>query len=114
MDSEESWKLFVIDIGGCRKNGEMNDTGMINYRGMIELDYPLETDLLKCNLNVVPWDLKTWEVNKKVFNIFEKIVLKFRSVIVNLLVESDQKEHYLNVLREELEKPIDREYNYNG
>ena len=44
---------------------------MINYREMIELDYPLETDLLKCNLNVVPWDLKTWEVNKKVFNSFD-------------------------------------------
>jgi len=64
-DKAESWKMFMEDLGGLDENGGMTKEGMIRYRDMIEPEYPLEYDLLKIGLDVLPPNLQQWSDNRE-------------------------------------------------
>ncbi len=67
-DKEQSWKMYMDDLGGLGEDGMMTPDGMIKYRALIEEEHGLEMDLLKMKMHLQPNDIATWSRNKDNFD----------------------------------------------
>ena len=70
-ENYESWCMYFRKLNAIDKNGFIHKQGFIRYRNMIERRYPLEADLKKLGMHLLPSYLVSWE---KMQNILESIL----------------------------------------
>jgi hypothetical protein len=70
LKSKESWCCYMHDLVGLDESGNLNHDNFIRYREGIENIYPLEIDLVRVGIGVLPQRLADW---KKYNNAFVKI-----------------------------------------
>ena len=66
--SQEAWRCYMFDSYGTDYRGSLTPEGFILYRESIEHRHPLEFDLLRCGITVLPKRLVEWRRHNAAFD----------------------------------------------
>jgi len=68
LSNREAWQCYIYDLYGTTDAGLLGPDGFCMYRAAIEHTHPLEDDLLRVGIDLLPKSLAQWEKNQRSFD----------------------------------------------